>query len=56
MCIIVQCQTVLLNHLWHSNFTVFLKGVHHQTIAADVVNALKADRKRYPFEYDNVRR
>lgn len=30
-----------LNHLWHSHFTVFLKSVHHQTIAANVVDALK---------------
>ena len=29
-----------LDHLWHRDFTVFLEGVHHQTIAADVVNAL----------------
>lgn len=29
-----------LDHLWHRNFAVFLEGVHHQAIAADVVNAL----------------
>lgn len=29
-----------LNHLWNGDFTVLLEGVHHQTIAADVVNAL----------------
>lgn len=29
-----------LDHLRHSDFAVFLKGVHHQAVAADVVNAL----------------
>ena len=29
-----------LNHLWHSDFTVLLEGVHHQAVAADVVDAL----------------
>lgn len=29
-----------LYHLWHGDFTVLLKGVHHQAVAADVVDAL----------------
>ena len=29
-----------LNHLRHGDFTVLLEGVHHQAVAADVVDAL----------------
>lgn len=29
-----------LDHLRHGDFAVFLEGVHHQAIAADVVDAL----------------
>ena len=35
-----------LNHLWHGDFTVFLEGIHHQTVAADVVNALLDKQKK----------
>lgn len=38
-------STDSLNHLWYSDFAVFLKGIHHQTIAADVVNTLRKEVK-----------
>lgn len=40
VCALLRGVRHTLNHLWHGDFTVFLEGVHHQTIAADVVNAL----------------
>lgn len=36
-------STDSLNHLWDSDFAVFLKGVHHQTVAADVVDTLRKE-------------
>lgn len=30
-----------LDHLWHGDFGVVLKGVHHEAVTADVVYALQ---------------
>lgn len=40
VCAFLRGVRLSLNHLRHADFTVFLEGIHHQTIAADVVNAL----------------
>lgn len=36
-------STDSLNHLGYADFAVFLKGVHHQTVAADVVDTLRKE-------------
>lgn len=36
-------STDSLNHLRYRDFAVFLKGVHHQAIAADVVDTLRKE-------------
>lgn len=30
-----------LDHLWHGDLGVVLKGIHHEAVAADVVYALQ---------------
>ena len=34
----------LLDHLWHRDLGVLLKGVHHQPVAPDVIHTLESER------------
>ena len=34
----------LLDNLWHRDLGVFLKGVHHQPVAPDVIHTLESER------------
>lgn len=33
----------LLDHLWHSDLGIFFKGIHHESIAPDIVHTLETE-------------
>lgn len=40
-----QGSGCLLDHLWHCDLGVLLKGIHHEPVAPDVVHALRVGAK-----------
>lgn len=34
----------LLDHLWHGDFGIFFKGIHHEPIATDIIHTLETER------------